>query len=487
MPVPSVMNDLSITVSNNSPAGSESPISTDDFHRAIQAILRTTNAKASDIASAATTDIGAATAEFVDVTGTTTITGLGTIGAGIVRTVRFTGALTLTHNATSLILPGAANITTAANDRAVFRSLGSGNWLCVAYQKADGTAINISDSAVTNAKLAFDGGSLGYRNAIIGGDFTTNPWQRGTSFPAIAGGAYSADRWNFGLTGSTAVLTILKTADAPTAAQAGTYTQHCLHADITTAGTSIAAGDGVIIAQYIEGLNSASFGFGQAGSRFVTLSFWHKHTKIGVHCVSLRNSANDRSYVAEYTQDVTDTWERAEITIPVDTTGTWLYDTGIGLRVSFALMAGTTFQTTANTWSAGNFFATANQVNNLDNVANNFKIALVQLEAGSVATAFETRSVGQELSLCQRYWQNYSYYIRNDANAGGASFAGGYTHLVTMRATPTGLVNRGTEAGLASPPSLANITSSSLAIITSGTSSLTEHSAIGTVSLSAEL
>lgn len=92
------------------------------------------SAKGADIASASTTDIGAATGDFVDVTGTTTVTALGTIAAGIERTVRFTGALTLTHNATSLILPGAANITTVAGDIAIFRSLGSGNWLCVNYQ-----------------------------------------------------------------------------------------------------------------------------------------------------------------------------------------------------------------------------------------------------------------------------------------------------------------------------------------------------------------
>lgn len=98
-------------------------------------------AKGSDIASATTTDIGAATGNFVDVTGTTTITGLGTVQAGTIRFVRFTGILTLTHNGTSLILPTTANITTAANDRAIFASLGSGNWICLAYQKTDGTPL----------------------------------------------------------------------------------------------------------------------------------------------------------------------------------------------------------------------------------------------------------------------------------------------------------------------------------------------------------
>jgi hypothetical protein len=156
MAVPSVMADLSTTANSNSPAGTESPSNADDFLRAIQAIVRTTNAKGADIASATTTDIGAATGEFVDVTGTTTITGLGTVAAGIVRTVRFTGALTLTHNATSLILPGGANITTAANDRAVFRSLGSGNWLCVAYVKASGAPITLGISTLSEVAPLLD-------------------------------------------------------------------------------------------------------------------------------------------------------------------------------------------------------------------------------------------------------------------------------------------------------------------------------------------
>jgi len=61
-----------------------------------------------------------------------------------VRICTFTGALTLTHNATSLILPGAASITTAAGDVAVFVSEGSGNWRCVSYTKANGLSLALS-------------------------------------------------------------------------------------------------------------------------------------------------------------------------------------------------------------------------------------------------------------------------------------------------------------------------------------------------------
>ncbi len=94
-----------------------------------------------NVTSATTTDLGAASTRNVNITGTTTITGFGTVTAGVMRWGRFAGSLTLTHNATSLILPGGANITTAANDRFAAVSLGSGNWLVYVYQKADGTAI----------------------------------------------------------------------------------------------------------------------------------------------------------------------------------------------------------------------------------------------------------------------------------------------------------------------------------------------------------
>jgi hypothetical protein len=289
------------------------------------------------------------------------------------------------------------------------------------------------------------------KNVIIGGDFTTNPWQRGTSFTAVANSAYTADRWQVGRDTATAVVDVLKTADAPTATEAGLYTQYCLHCDVTTAEASADAGDYFALVYNVEGLNFGRFGFGQAGTRYVTLSFWHKHTKTGTHCVSFRNNAGDRSYVAEYTQSVTNTWEKAAITLPNDTTGTWLNTNGLGLRLWFALHVGSTYHATANTWGTAGL-ATSSQVNNLDNVANNFKIALVQLEAGETATQFEARDAGTELALCQRY-----YYRLNRPAGSGISFvaSGGYNstaqwdvsapHPVEMRTSPTLTTNTPTS------------------------------------------
>lgn len=93
------------------------------------------------IASSSTVNIGAAAANTISVSGTTTITAFDTIASGALRRVIFQGALTLTHNATSLILPTAANIVTAADDVAEFVSLGSGNWRCTGYTRKNGQAL----------------------------------------------------------------------------------------------------------------------------------------------------------------------------------------------------------------------------------------------------------------------------------------------------------------------------------------------------------
>ena len=103
------------------------------------------------IAAASTTDIGTKTASYLAVSGTTTITALGTPTNKTEYTLKFDGALILTHNGTSLILPAAANVTTRAGEVAKFRHEGSGNWRCVSYPArwayGDGTSGQVLTSA----------------------------------------------------------------------------------------------------------------------------------------------------------------------------------------------------------------------------------------------------------------------------------------------------------------------------------------------------
>lgn len=93
-----------------------------------------------DVASATSTAIGAVNTGCIRITGTTTITSFDTIGSGTLKLLRFAAALTLTHNGTSLILPGAANITTQTGDSALAVSLGSGNWQVLFFQTAAGVS-----------------------------------------------------------------------------------------------------------------------------------------------------------------------------------------------------------------------------------------------------------------------------------------------------------------------------------------------------------
>lgn len=134
-----------------------------------------------DIASAATVNLDTATGDYVTVTGTTSITAI-TLGQGEQRTVRFSGALTLTNGA-SLILPTAANITTVANDVAVFRGEASGVVRCVSYARYDGTALvgastqiqPISASVAANAlTISASQLQLSFRSTTLGSGTVTS-------------------------------------------------------------------------------------------------------------------------------------------------------------------------------------------------------------------------------------------------------------------------------------------------------------------------
>ena len=114
------------------------------------------------LASAATVDLGTAPAHVVQITGTTTITSLGTAAsiAAPIYIVRFSSALTLTYNATSLILPGATSIVTLPGDAMMAEYLGNGNWKVLIYQSVGGqqaAKIKPADTAiVSNATLTAD-------------------------------------------------------------------------------------------------------------------------------------------------------------------------------------------------------------------------------------------------------------------------------------------------------------------------------------------
>ena len=114
--------------------------------------------RGADIASAGTLSLPAGGGGVYNITGTTTINGIGSAQGGRTVKLKFAGALTLTHNGTSFILPGAANITTVAGDTAEFineaAADGSGsNWRCFGYQRSSGSPINLTDIIAAQAAM----------------------------------------------------------------------------------------------------------------------------------------------------------------------------------------------------------------------------------------------------------------------------------------------------------------------------------------------
>lgn len=259
-------------------------------------------------------------------------------------------------------------------------------------------------------------------NLIIGGDFNSNPWQRGTSFVSPTTEDYTADRFQYRVSGSQD-FTITKNTDNPSKSEAGLFDSFCLQAEVTTANASPGVGDFTTIEQPIEGFLAVV-----TYDNPFYISFWVKSSVAGVFCAAFQNAARDVSFVHEYTISNTDTWEEITIQVTHDTfSGTWDINNLAGLRVIFTLNAGSTFQGTNDTWQSGNIIATANQTNLTATINNTFRIAMVMLKHGVATGSFPIRGRGEELRLCQRY---YFKSYDNDDDPGTVTFDGSVSKVV---------------------------------------------------------
>ena len=240
-----------------------------------------------------------------------------------------------------------------------------------------------------------------FKNIIINGDMTIA--QRATSKTGITNdGYYTVDRFSHE-NGSFGTWTQSQASDAPTG-QGFTYS---LKMDCTTAQTSPSSSSVLLVGQSIEGFMLQPIKQGTTNAESTTLSFWHKHTKTGTNIVELLDADNANAVSGSYTQSVSDTWEKATITFPANTSGTYDNDKNRSLRIRFIMGAGTdlTSGTLATTWqtSVTNANRYVGQVNNADSTSNNFIITGVQYEVGTSASDFEFLPVDVNLRRCHRY------------------------------------------------------------------------------------
>ena len=277
-----------------------------------------------------------------------------------------------------------------------------------------------------------------FRNRIINGDMRIDQRNAGAAVTVNSTtSTFAVDRF----LGRAEAADGVFTAQQDTSAPVGFV--NSLKATVTTADASIGSTQRYQIQQRIEGTNISDLGWGTANAKTVTLSFWVRSSLTGTFGGSLFNNAGDRSYPFTYSISAADTWEYKTVTIAGDTSGTWLTTTGIGIGVNFSLGAGSSVLGTAGAWAGTLYVGATGQVNLIGTLNATFYITGVQLEVGSVATPFERRPYGTELSLCQRYYQilfsttdSLMLAARGDGGAGtGCFFSVPLTN--SLRASPT--------------------------------------------------
>ncbi len=281
----------------------------------------------------------------------------------------------------------------------------------------DTVASGLASSKLTGALPAISAASLtnvpkdttvgGRKNMLYNGDMRVA--QRGTSFSSTTSTIYTVDRWRNAIGSS---FNLDTTITQSTTVPSGEGFKYSLKVEADSV-VSTSSGQNGGIMQILESQDVQRLAYGTSNAKSLTLSFWTRSNKTGTYCVQLQtnvgnsNGSNRYSHIKEYTISSADTWEKKTLTFSGHT-GQAIdsADTNDALRINWWLASDAADNQTANTWNqVAAFGSTSNQVNFMDSASNEWYLTGCQLEVGSTATDFEHRSYGEELALCQRYYQ----------------------------------------------------------------------------------
>ena len=283
---------------------------------------------------------------------------------------------------------------------------------------------------------------LGRRNILINGDYGI--YQRAQQVTGIGASSeyFTADRWAIEVGNTSGRFTMTAgTESAPAESNVTTS----LKLDCTTADTSLASNEYMVLTQRIEGQNLQHVKKGTSGAKQLTASFWVKsETGTFTYVLELYDQDNTRQVSKSFS--VTSSWSKVELTFPADTTGAFGNDANLSLSFYFWLVAGSDYSsgTLSETWtSVTNANRAAGISNFFSSTSNELFITAVQLEVGDVATEFEILSYPERLTLCQRYYQKFGPYGTNTFPLGPVSYcytatnhAIGHTLTTPLRAVP---------------------------------------------------
>ena len=253
----------------------------------------------------------------------------------------------------------------------------------------------------------------GRKNLLINGDMKIA--QRGTSASYGSAGTapyHTADRWKTYANGTGSFTQSIEN-DGP----AG-FTKSLKI--LCTASATLSTGAGKFFAQELEGLDLQHLAYGTASAKTMTFSFWVKSNVVtDYHTVVFHFKDGTNTYLLSKTYSVSsaDTWEYKTISVPGSTIGSGILNdtSAYGMSVRFWLSAGTDYTGSGVTnsdwiqWTDNEDIAPFYD-QDISTEGDYWQVTGLQLEVGNKATPFEHRSFGEELALCQRYYEKtYNY------------------------------------------------------------------------------
>jgi len=319
---------------------------------------------------------------------------------------------------------------------------------------------------------------LGRRNLIINGDMRVA--QRSTS--STGSGDYVLDRFYNDYNGGTVTYAQSSLSSSDTPYSHGF--RKSMKVTNTSAGSDAAA-NYVRFQQRIEAQSLANSGWNYTSdTSFVTLSFWVKSSLAGTYAVCLKNieSSASEDYSFEFTLTA-NTWKKVTHAIKGNSEIVFDNDSGEGLRVEWFPYIGTNYTTSSNTLETWGTYLSSDQTKDYGQnwsatASATFEVTGVQLEVGDRATPFEHRSYAEELSLCQRYYQELPVQDRTFVQylTGDYAYGGNINYWQPMRAAPT--VTGGSSADVY-PNGAARITQSAQVSLQSPTYNSSEANVYG--------
>ena len=280
-----------------------------------------------------------------------------------------------------------------------------------------------------------------FRNRIINGDMRIDQRFAGTSSnPSGDGGYFTVDRFRT-FRSQASKYTIQQNLNSITPPDG--FTNYLGVASSST--YSILSTDYFMLNTRVEGYNFSDFMWGTTNAKPATLSFWVRSSLTGKFSASFTNGNETYSYPFLYDIQTANVWTKISVTIPGANAGTWVGGTnGIGVSVWFGLGIGSTYSGPSGAWASTTYYGATGATSVVGTNAATFYITGVQLEKGTVATPFEYRPIGTELSLCQRYFSKLSAGSGNAYVAFGACVYtsagqsnGFLKYPTTMRSSPT--------------------------------------------------